>query len=904
MKSIRIVATMLFTVAMVGVSLVAASESAEAATQATFVVSPTGSGTTCSFDLPCSLATAQGDVHSLSGSMTGDLVVSLLGGTYNLTSAFALTSADSGTSGHTVRYSNYAGQIPVFSGGQQIAGWSLYNSSLNIYSASAPSGLQTRELWVNGVRATRASVRADVMGTVTQTSTGYTVSNSSVVDSWANPSAIEMVYTNQGSAWTESRCPVSSISGGTVTMAQPCFNTVTTDSQASHVSGAPTSVENALAFVTQPGQWYLDNSSSTLYYIPRPGESMSNATVVAPTTQSLLSATGTTSNPIRNIQISGITFEYTSWTLPSTSKGFVEFQANVVSLATTSGSTASESVPGAVSFSDVQNIAFSGNTLTHLGSAGLQFHSGSSGNSIVGNVVSDTSGNGIDIGDGNYPTGDPGLPTLESGDTVQDNYVHDIAVEYHGGVGIFAGYVANTTIDHNDVADSPYTGISLGWGWGVNRPSNMGSNHIDYNLVSSPMTTSVHDGGAIYVNGPQDANSSPTSTIHENYVTDISTAFGALYLDGSTTNWNVTQNVVGTANGTNWLNFGAPTPLGNDVESNYSLTANQSGTPSPACPATSTTNCVQSNSVGLSSFPSAALSIISAAGLESGYLPIAGGAAISNLVAGATLTSSSSYNSSFSPAQAHDSNAGTGFSSATGDTAAWLEADLGQQFGLSSIQILTRQDLDQPISLQGFTAEVSNSATGPWTSECSQAAVALPYKGSWNCIVTAGTWRYVRIAKTDTAPLFISELRVYGSTGVDSNIALNKTAYAQTALSGYPASQADDGNIMTGWSGADDNAAYWEVDLGAQYTIEQVQMVFRQDSYDQPNTREDLAVWVSNNLNMSLGYTQICSTGNTPLAYKDTLSCLGNTGGTFRYVAVVRTANLYCFLAEVRVLGH
>ena len=54
-------------------------------------------------------------------------------------------------------------------------------------------------------------------------------------------------------------------------------------------------------------------------------------------------------------------------------------------------------------------------------------------------------------------------PGPDSGNVISNNLIENVADEYHGGVGIFAGYVANTLISHNEVADLPYTGISLGW---------------------------------------------------------------------------------------------------------------------------------------------------------------------------------------------------------------------------------------------------------------------------------------------------------------------------------------------------------------------------------------------------------------------------------------------------------
>src|ERR1700691_1181320 len=132
--------------------------------QTTLYVAPWGSGSAFSATQPGSLSGAQAKVRTLTPTMTGNIIVYLYGGTYQLTSSFTLvensTTHDSGTGGHNVIYEAYPGQVPVISGGKTITGWSVYNSSLNIYRASVGTGVNSRQLYVNGVRAIRA--RSDI----------------------------------------------------------------------------------------------------------------------------------------------------------------------------------------------------------------------------------------------------------------------------------------------------------------------------------------------------------------------------------------------------------------------------------------------------------------------------------------------------------------------------------------------------------------------------------------------------------------------------------------------------------------------------------------------------------------------------------------------------------------------
>src|SRR5947209_5987765 len=129
---------------------------AAAASPAPLYASPGGSGSTCSLSAPCSLAGVQTKVETLVSGMSGDIDVYLRGGAYRLTSAFSLGPADSGQNGHKVVYVAYPGEKPVFNGARQITGFSVYDSTKNIYRAPVPAGTQSRQLFVNGARAQRA----------------------------------------------------------------------------------------------------------------------------------------------------------------------------------------------------------------------------------------------------------------------------------------------------------------------------------------------------------------------------------------------------------------------------------------------------------------------------------------------------------------------------------------------------------------------------------------------------------------------------------------------------------------------------------------------------------------------------------------------------------------------------
>ncbi|KKL97161.1 hypothetical protein LCGC14_1837200, partial [marine sediment metagenome] len=75
-------------------------------------------------------------------------------GTYELTSAFALTDADSGVSGDPIRYDAVSGANPVISGGSVLdVTWT--DTGSGIYKTNVGAS-RFRQFYVDDVRATRA----------------------------------------------------------------------------------------------------------------------------------------------------------------------------------------------------------------------------------------------------------------------------------------------------------------------------------------------------------------------------------------------------------------------------------------------------------------------------------------------------------------------------------------------------------------------------------------------------------------------------------------------------------------------------------------------------------------------------------------------------------------------------
>jgi hypothetical protein len=153
---------------------------------------------------------------------------------------------------------------------------------------------------------------------------------------------------------------------------------------------------------------------------------------------------------------------------------------------------------------------------------------------------------------------------------IVNNRIETVSQVYLDNSAILSTYVDSALILHNDIADAPYDGIDIGWGWGINdvggnpvyRDARRG--HYDHpeNLVYDTPTLHrrvlvaynrihhikklFHDGGAIY-----NLSASPGTIIAENHIFDIPERI-ALYLDEGSRYLTVRNNVVDGA--AFWLN--------------------------------------------------------------------------------------------------------------------------------------------------------------------------------------------------------------------------------------------------------------------------------------------------------------------------------------------------------------
>jgi len=532
-------------------------------------------------------------VRARNGRMSADLTVYLQPGTYRLTRPLILDARDSGSGGHSVIYtSTTPSALPVISGGIAVTGWKLLDRGRNLWSAPAPEGLRNaRQLYIDGVRATRTRGRLPVA--VTRTDAGYTAS-SDVMARWRNPAGLEFVYTGGNSiwserevglgGWTEPRCPVASIRGTAIVMAQPCWDNSTRrillgpgQRTANLVGPAsvgkePAYLENAFELLGTPGQFYFDTAARTFYYVPRPGEDLAKADVEAPLLDTLLSAEGTAAAPVHDIAFRGLQFSYAAWLGASSPEGFSEIQANYTVTGPRAWATqglcklapggdgqcpygAWTKMPANVRLQYSQRIQFRGDAFLHLGAAGLDLGEGAQSDSVEGCAFTDISGNGVELGGVDKPLAEGADVTHD--DAIRNNHIWNIGAEYRGGIGIVTGYAHHVLIEHNQIDHTPYAAISMGWGGWPDKIKQAGqanysqNNVVAHNRIFNFMLV-LADGGGIYTQGLTGPSMAMGEKVTGNVVTDQFGSGHAIYTDNGSCNITVSGNVIFNTNFDNW----------------------------------------------------------------------------------------------------------------------------------------------------------------------------------------------------------------------------------------------------------------------------------------------------------------------------------------------------------------
>ncbi|MDT0677629.1 right-handed parallel beta-helix repeat-containing protein [Autumnicola musiva] len=490
-------------------------------------------------------------------SVEEGIKIYVAGGVYYFNEPLQVRPEDAGTTENPTVIMTERNAKPVFSGGVKVEDWQKFNGKLHglpeeakghIWVASAPvvggQQIQFRQMWVNDEKAVRATNLDDgeldrILSVDGENQEMWIPTPS---QDFNDPDDLEFVI-HQWWAIANLRVKDIEVQGDKtkLTFHQPesqiefehPWPAPFIDEENEYNGNSAFFFQGAIELLNQPGEWYLDKKLGKVYYWPKDGEDLNGAEVVVPFLETIVEIEGNLENPVRNFGFSGIGFEHTTWMRPS-ERGHVPLQAGFYILeayklqepGTPDKSSLENQAwtgrqPAGVMVKNASNIRFENCIFQHMAATGLDLVSGVEFSDVIGNIFRDIGGTAVQLGFFGGPDFEAHLPynpaderELVHNIEIRNNLITNVTNEDWGTVGIGVGFAHDVNIEHNEIRDVNYSGISLGWGW-TKTISASKNNRIHANKIHR-FAKQMYDVGGIYTLSAQ-----PNMEISENAIFDL-----------------------------------------------------------------------------------------------------------------------------------------------------------------------------------------------------------------------------------------------------------------------------------------------------------------------------------------------------------------------------------------------
>ncbi|MEI6499649.1 MAG: right-handed parallel beta-helix repeat-containing protein, partial [Armatimonadota bacterium] len=432
--------------------------------------------------------------------------VQVRGGTYYLERPLRFGPADSGTAQAPMVYEAYPGEEPVLSGGRPVTDWR--ETAPGVWQARLPdvaSGAwRFSQLYVNDRRCTRpvwpeegySLIEAEYCPVFGALHDGFIFRDGDLRADWHALGDVEIIPVH---AWTISRLPIRSIDAQTRVVR--LTGTAPNASWSALNAGRWYRAENVREALKRPGQFYLDRAVGTLTYLPRPGEIMATAKVIAPRLESVIEFGGDLRLGLyaEHLVLRCLTIAHNAWNTPT--NGFRSGQSD-------------NEVGAAITARNARFCALERCVVRQTGGYAVEFGAGCDSMRVESCELYDLGDGGVKIGTFRFPD-EPDPSQWAARCTVRDTLIAHGGRFLPAGVGVLIGHAAESLVECNDIGDLYYSGISVGWRW-FQGFSPAHHNTIRNNHIRDIGQGVLGDTGGIYCLGE-----SPGTVLSGNVIHDV-----------------------------------------------------------------------------------------------------------------------------------------------------------------------------------------------------------------------------------------------------------------------------------------------------------------------------------------------------------------------------------------------
>lgn len=488
------------------------------------------------------IAKAVEEVRKYNSNMTGDIKINIGSGRYYITEALNFGLEDSATNGFNIVYEGTENGSTIIDGGEPYTFTKVDGKPLWVTDVKSDNYIY--EFFVNDHRAKVASTEYEYWAQPKTTYTDEKTGEQGLVFDKAqmplnidDPSGVILWSAYE---WVPNFAPITQFfeKGNEVIV------TVSAEyakKRAQIVSGNYGNIfRNHISFLDRPGEFYYDKKAQKLYYYPFENEKIEDSVGYLPVANQLVNISGETlTEKVEGLTFKNLAFRHTDWKEPWYN-GHAPNQAGTYSTGdeTTYYSTWKNLLPASFYVTYADSINVENCDFENLGPTAVHFHDAVENSNVTGNTFYDIGAEAVMVGSG-YHCWVAGQEHLACRYVnVENNLIRESGQIYNGSPAITAFYVNNTKVNHNDIADLPYSGISMGWGWG-NDSSEYSDCEIADNKICNVMGT-CWDGSNIYMLGD-----SPRTVISGNYLTRTNEWCGgnSVYFDTGSKNYTLKNNV-------------------------------------------------------------------------------------------------------------------------------------------------------------------------------------------------------------------------------------------------------------------------------------------------------------------------------------------------------------------------